>query len=67
MVPVLPEEHHAWLALMTAALMLVKVSADDSMKMQQALEMELVNEVTAEVTSQQSQESLTIEPFEIAD
>lgn len=67
MVPILPEEHHSWLAQMTAAIMLSKVSLDDSMKAQQSLEQELVNEVTAEVSSQQSQESLTIEPYEIAD
>ena len=67
MVPILPEEHHEWLAQMVAALMLRKVSLDESTKAVAALEAELHNEVQPELGSRQINESRTIQPFIIAD
>jgi hypothetical protein len=63
MVPLLPQEHHQWLASMTAAIMLRKVNLDVSAKAIAALEAELIAEIQPEVTMRQVQESLPVEPF----
>ena len=65
MTPTLPEEHHTWLAQLTAATMLRKVDADLSAKLQADLAMQLLEGVTPEVTLRQLQESLIAEAFEI--
>jgi hypothetical protein len=65
MVPTLPEEHHTWLAQITAATMLRKVDADLSMKLQQDLAQQLLEGVTPEVTLRQMQESLIAQAFEL--
>ncbi len=63
MVPLLPEEHHLWLAKMAAAQMLRKVNLDISEKAIARLEAQLMNEIQPEVTMRQVQESLAVEPF----
>lgn len=65
MVPTLPEEHHQWLAQLTAATMLRKVDADLSGKLQQDLAMQLLEGVTPEITLRQMQESLIAQAFEL--
>jgi hypothetical protein len=65
MVPVLPPEHHAWLAQMAGALLLRKVSIELSDNARKALEAQLMSEVTPEVTVRQAQESLPVDPYEI--
>lgn len=65
MVPKLPEEHHAWLAQMTAALLMRKVDIDLSTKLQAELAMEFMSAVTPEITLRQLQESLITEAFSI--
>lgn len=65
MVPQLPEEHHQWLAHMTAAILLRKVNLDISEKSKQALELQLLQEVQPEITVRQVQESIPVEPFQI--
>lgn len=67
MVPVLPYEHHNWLAQMVSATLLRKVDADLSMKFQADLAQQLLEAVTPEVTLRQLQESLITEAFELAD
>lgn len=63
MVPLLPEEHHLWLAKMAAAQMLRKINLDISEKAVARLEAQLLNEIQPEVTMRQVQESLPVEPF----
>lgn len=65
MVPTLPEEHHTWLAQMTAAIMLRKVSIELSDAAAKALEGQLEAEVKPEVTIRQAHESLTTEPYRV--
>lgn len=65
MVPVLPEEHHNWLAQMVAATMLRKVDADLSSKFQADLGQQLLEAVLPEVTLRQLQESIITEAFEL--
>jgi len=65
MVPILPEEHHTWLAQMTAATMIRKVDIDLSMKMQVDLAQQLLEAVLPEVTLRQMQESLIGQAFEL--
>lgn len=65
MIPVLPEEHHAWLAQMTAAIMLRKVSLEASEMAKASLEKALMLEVQPETSIGQMQESVPVEPFEI--
>lgn len=65
MVPTLPEEHHQWLAQLTAATMLRKVDADLSGKLQQDLAMQLLEGVTPEITLRQMQESMIAQAFEL--
>lgn len=65
MVPILPEEHHTWLAQMVAATMLRKVDVDLSMKMQVDLAQQLLEAVLPEVTLRQMQESLIGQAFEL--
>jgi hypothetical protein len=65
MVPPLPEEHHNWLAQMTASMLLRKVNLDLSEKSKTALEAQLANEVQPEVTIRQTQESIPVEPYRI--
>lgn len=65
MLPILPEEHHTWLAQMVAATMLRKVDADLSMKMQADLAQQLLEQVVPEITLRQLQDSLIAEAFEI--
>ena len=64
-VPRLPEEHHTWLAELTAAIMLRKVDADLSAKLQADLAQQLLNEVLPEVSLRQLQESLITEAFSL--
>lgn len=64
MVPQLPEEHHAWLAEMTAALMMKKVNTDTATKMMTDLTRQLKEMVQPEITVRQIQESIPVEPFE---
>ncbi len=63
MVPTLPEEHHQWLAKMTAAIMLRKVNIETSDKSRAALEEQLMTQVQPELVARQVQESITTEPF----
>lgn len=63
--PRLPEEHHTWLAELTAAIMLRKVDADLSAKLQQDLAQQLLEQVLPETTLRQLQESLITEAFEL--
>lgn len=65
MVPILPEEHHTWLAQMAAATLLRKVDVDLSTKMQADLAQQLLEQVLPEVTLRQLQESLIASCFEI--
>ena len=65
MVPILPEEHHNWLAQMVAATMLRKVDADLSAKFQADLGQQLLEAVLPEVTLRQLQESIITEAFEL--
>lgn len=63
MVPVLPAEHHTWLAQLVAAIMYRKVDADTSGKLQADLALQLLEQVTPEITLRQIQESLIAEAF----
>ena len=65
MVPKLPEEHHTWLAQLTAAIMLRKVDIDLSTKLQSDLTATFMGAITPEVTLRQLQESLITEPYAI--
>ena len=65
MIPTLPQEHHAWLAQMTAACMMRKVSIELSDKMKAELRAQLVSKVQPEVVRDQVQESYAVEPFEL--
>lgn len=65
MVPILPEEHHNWLAQMVAATLLRKVDADLSAKLQADLGQQLLEAVLPEVTLRQLQESIITEAFEL--
>ena len=65
MVPVLPEEHHTWLAQLTAATLLRKVDADLSAKLQMDLAQQLLEQVVPEITLRQLQDSLVAEAFEL--
>lgn len=64
-VPRLPDEHHTWLASLTGAIMLRKVDADLSAKLQADLAQDLLTAVLPEVTLRQLQESLITEAFEL--
>jgi hypothetical protein len=63
MIPQLPEEHHGWLAQVTAAIMLRKVSPELSTAALAALEKQLTSEVQPEVTIRQVQESLVVDEY----
>jgi hypothetical protein len=63
MVPLLPLEHHQWLAKMTAAIMLRKINIELSDKSVGSLEAQLSHEIMPEVTIRQVQESIPVEPF----
>lgn len=63
MIPQLPEEHHAWLAQMTAAIMLRKVSPDLSKSAMEDLEKQMSLEVQPEVVIRQVQESLPVDEY----
>jgi hypothetical protein len=65
MTPTLPEEHHTWLAQVTAATMLRKVDADLSAKLQADLAQQLLEGVTPEITLRQMQESMIAQAFEL--
>lgn len=65
MVPWLPEEHHAWLASMTAALLLRKVNLELSNASKMALEKQFAEGVQAEFTTRMGQESVPVEPYEL--
>ena len=65
MVPQLPEEHHAWLASMTAALMLRKVNLELSNASRMALEKQFTEGVQTEFTTRMAQESVPAEPYEL--
>lgn len=63
MIPQLPEEHHTWLAQMTAAIMLRKVSPELSATALTVLEKQLALEVQPEVAIRQVQESLVVDEY----
>ena len=65
MVPILPGEHHDWLAMMAAALLFRKVNVETSDAAIPALEKQLMNEIQPELVLDQMQESLMVEPFEL--
>ena len=65
MVPRLPDEHHAWLAQMAAAIMMRKVNPELSDKLAGVLEKQLMEDVRPELDMRQAQESLIVEPFEL--
>ena len=65
MTPLLPEEHHEWLAQMTAAIMLRKVNLELSKVAREALMAELATAVQPEVTLRQMQESITVDPYDL--
>lgn len=65
MSPLLPEEHHTWLAQLVAALLLRKTDVDLSTKMQADLAQQLLDQVVPEITLRQLQDSLIAEAFEI--
>ncbi len=65
MVPTLPEEHHAWLAQMTAANLLRKVSPELATQAKADLEKQLAMEVQPELIIRQVQESMVTDPFEV--
>src|SRR3990167_5859203 len=62
-VPQLPEEHHAWLAQVTAAIMLRKVSPDLSKAALEDLDKQLSLEVQPEIAIRQVQESLPVDEY----
>jgi len=66
MAPTLPEEHHTWLAQLTAAILMRKVDMDLSTKLQADLGMTFLSAITPEVTLRQLQESLITEAFAIS-
>ena len=59
----LPEEHHAWLAQVTAAIMLRKVSPDLSKAALEDLDKQLSLEVQPEIAIRQVQESLPVDEY----
>jgi len=63
MIPRLPEEHHAWLAQVTAAEMLRKVSPDLSKAALEQLDKQLNLEVQPEVTIRQVQASIPVDEY----
>lgn len=65
MVPVVPGEHHEWLAMMAGALLFRKVNIETSDAAIKELEKQLINEIQPEVGMDQMQESLIVEPFEL--
>ena len=65
MVPLLPEEHHAWLAELAAATLMKKVNIEVAMKMEQALEKVYKDTVQPEITIRQIQESLPVDPYSL--
>lgn len=64
MIPLLPAEHHAWLAQMTAAIMMRKVNPETSEKFALNLEKQLSAQIQPELAIRQIQESIPVEPFE---
>mgnify|MGYP001560407656 FL=1 len=65
MVPQLPEEHHAWLAQVTAAVMLRKVSPELSKNALEELSAQFALGVSPEVTIRQTQESLPVDEYQL--
>ena len=65
MIPLLPEEHHAWLAQLAGAIMLRKVNPELSTQSQAELTKQLVEEVMPEVALRQLHESLPVEAFDL--
>jgi hypothetical protein len=65
MVPKLPEEHHTWLAQLTAAIMMRKADIDLSGKLQADLSQTFAGSITPEITLRQLQESLITEPYRL--
>ncbi len=63
MIPRLPEEHHAWLAQVTAAVMLRKVSPDLSKSALEDLDKQLNLEVQPEIVVRQMQESIPVDEY----
>ena len=63
MIPQLPEEHHSWLAQVTAATMLRKVSPELSKTALEELDKQLDLGVQPEVTIRQMQESLAVDEY----
>lgn len=66
MVPRLPEEHHSWLAQLTAAIMCRKVNTEISEKLIMGLEKELLMGVGPELALRQLQESHIVDEAEVA-
>lgn len=66
MAPVLPEQYHDWLAQMAAAILLRRVNIETSTAAAAALEKQLVGEVRPEIEQRQSQDSIPVEPYELA-
>jgi hypothetical protein len=65
MVPKLPEEHHTWLAQLTAAIMMRKADIDLSGKLQADLTATFAGSITPEITLRQLQESLITPPYSL--
>lgn len=63
MIPRLPEEHHSWLAQLTAAIMLKKVSPELSKTSQEDIEKQLNLEVQPEIVIRQAQESVPVDEY----
>ena len=65
MVPVLPEQHHAWLAQMAAAVLFRKVNLETSNQAITNLEKQLLTEIKPEIEQRQIMESIPVEPYEL--
>lgn len=65
MVPLIPEEHHNWLAKLAGAFLFRKINVETSDKAAQALEQQLMNEIQPEAVLDQMQESLVVDPYEL--
>jgi hypothetical protein len=65
MVPLLPEEHHTWLAQLVAAMLYRKVDQQLAATAMADLGQQLLDQVVPEITMRQLQDSLVAEAFEI--
>ena len=63
MIPLLPDEHHSWLAQVTAAIMLRKVSPDLSEAALKDLDKQLTAEVQPEIVIRQMQDSIPVDEY----